>query len=58
MGLVRVRPTGDATHDLSISDGKHTFGIKLKEGAAVEFESEPDPKQPNRSRAAKVRPSS
>ena len=34
MGLVRVRPTGDATHDLSISDGKHTFGIKLREGAA------------------------
>jgi cold shock CspA family protein len=30
----------------------------LNEGGTVEFESEPDPKQPNRSRAAKVRPTS
>jgi cold shock protein len=30
---------------------------ELNEGATVEFESEPDPKQPNRSRAAKVRSS-
>jgi len=32
--LVRVRPSGDPTHDLSLSDGKFTFGIKLKDGAA------------------------
>lgn len=34
MGRVRVRPAGNPTHDLSISDGTRTFGIRLKDGAA------------------------
>jgi len=40
---VRVRPTGDSTHDLSLTDGKRTVGIKLKDGAAGIVESPATP---------------
>ena len=33
MANVHVRPTGDVTHDLALSDGTRTFGIKLQGGA-------------------------
>ena len=39
-------------HKSSLASGSFE---ELNEGGAVEFDAEPDPKQPNRSRAANVR---
>ena len=49
--------TSDSTEDVffhSSSVDEPTFD-ELSEGQKVEFDLEPDPKQPNRSRAAHVR---
>jgi CspA family cold shock protein len=53
-----IQPEGSSQevffHKSSLESG--TFE-DLAEGGTVEFESEPDPKQPDRTRAARVRPS-
>ena len=58
-GFGFIQPEGSTQevffHKSSLESGSFE---ELNEGTTVEFESEPDPKQPNRSRAAKVRPSS
>jgi CspA family cold shock protein len=58
-GFGFIQPEGSSQevffHKTSLESGSFE---ELNEGTVVEFESEPDPKQPNRSRAAKVRPSS
>ncbi|MGB2695116.1 MAG: cold shock domain-containing protein [Dehalococcoidia bacterium] len=52
-----IQPEGSSQevffHKSSLESG--TFE-DLAEGGTVEFESEPDPKQPDRNRAARVRP--
>ena len=58
-GFGFIQPEGSTQevffHKTSLESGSFE---ELNEGTVVEFESEPDPKQPNRSRAAKVRPTS
>jgi len=58
-GFGFIQPEGSTQevffHKTSLESGSVE---ELNEGTVVEFESEPDPKQPNRNRAAKVRPSS
>ncbi len=58
-GFGFIKPS-DSTEEVffhSSSVDEPTFD-ELNEGQTVEFDAEPDPKQPNRSRAAHVRLSS
>src|SRR3990167_6454982 len=43
MPPVRVRPTGNSNYQISLSDGKRTFGIKLKGGSLGVVESPATP---------------
>ena len=56
-GFIKAADSTEEVFFHSSSVDEPTFD-ELREGQTVEFEVEPDPKQPNRSRAAHVRLSS
>lgn len=53
-GFIKPSDSAEEVFFHSSSVDQPTFD-ELNEGQTVEFEAEPDPKQPNRSRAAHVR---
>ncbi len=56
-GFIKAADSSEDTFFHSSSVNGTTFD-ELSEGQEVEFDTEPDPKQPNRSRATSVRISS